>query len=146
MALGYKFKLQKLLEIREHEEENKKIQFMKANSEKQNIEKTLENLEDNYLKYSSMDVSLAPTFQRKIQQNYLSLLNSTIEATTTTLEELSKILENKRQDLVLAQVNRKTVEILKEKKKSQFLQEQDRIEQLQNDEFALYGFIRQTRR
>jgi flagellar protein FliJ len=146
MAIGYKFKLQKLLEMREYEKKNKKILFMEANSEKQKVEKSLENLEENYSKYSCMDVSSASTCERKIQQNYLSLLNSTIEATSLVLEEKIISLENKRQDLILAQVNKKTVEILKEKKKAQFLQEQSRVEQLQNDEFALYGFIRQSRR
>ena len=40
------------------------------------------------------------------------------------------------------QVDKKTVEILKEKQKSAFLREQNLIEQKTNDEFALYAFIR----
>lgn len=145
MAQGYKFKLQKLLEIRETREEEKKIIFMEANREKLKVEQNLESLENNYYKYSTMDIS-SSTYERKIQQNYLNLLYSSIEATAVTLEEKTQELEEKRLDLVLAQVERKTVEILKEKQKKEFLEEQDRLEQLQNDEFALYGFVRQNRR
>lgn len=145
MAQGYKFKLQKLLEIRETREEEKKIIFMEANREKLKVQQTLESLENNYYKYSTMDIS-SSTYERKIQQNYLNLLYSSIEATAVTLEEKTQVLEEKRLDLVSAQVERKTVEILKEKQKREFLKEQDRIEQLQNDEFALYGFVRQNGR
>lgn len=145
MAQGYKFKLQKLLEIRETREEEKKIIFMEANREKLKVEQNLESLENNYYKYSTMDIS-SSTYERKIQQNYLNLLYSSIEATAVTLEEKTQELEEKRLDLVSAQVERKTVEILKEKQKKEFLEEQDRLEQLQNDEFALYGFVRQNRR
>lgn len=145
MVQGYKFKLQKLLEIRETREEEKKIIFMNANREKLKVQQTLESLENNYYKYSTMDIS-SSTYERKIQQNYLNLLYSSIETTVVTLEEKTQVLEEKRLDLVLAQVERKTVEILKEKQKREFLKEQDRIEQLQNDEFALYGFVRQNRR
>lgn len=145
MAQGYKFKLQKLLEIRETREEEKKIIFMEANRDKLKVQQTLESLESNYYKYSTMDIS-SSTYERKIQQNYLNLLYSSIEATVVTLEEKTQVLEEKRLDLVSAQVERKTVEILKEKLKREFLKEQDRIEQLQNDEFALYGFVRQNGR
>ncbi|MPN45486.1 hypothetical protein SDC9_193053 [bioreactor metagenome] len=145
MAQGYKFKLQKLLEIRETREEEMKIIFMEANREKLKVEQNLESLENNYYKYSTMDIS-SSTYERKIQQNYLNLLYSSIEATAVTLEEKTQELEEKRLDLVSAQVERKTVEILKEKQKKEFLEEQDRLEQLQNDEFALYGFVRQNRR
>lgn len=145
MAQGYKFKLQKLLEIRETREEEKKIIFMEANREKLKVQQNLESLESNYYKYSTMDIS-SSTYERKIQQNYLNLLYSSIEATVVTLEEKTQLLEEKRLDLVSAQVERKTVEILKEKQKREFLKEQDRIEQLQNDEFALYGFVRQNGR
>ncbi|WP_291572698.1 flagellar export protein FliJ [Clostridium sp. UBA4548] len=145
MANGYSFKLQKLLEIREAKEEKTKVLFMQANQEKQLVQRQLDNLEDSYSKYSDMDIT-SSTYERKIQQNYLNLLHHTIEATVVTLDEKINELEEKRADLIEAQVQRKTVEILKEKQKKAFLAEQDRIEQLQNDEFSLYGFIRQNRR
>lgn len=145
MSSQYKFRLQKLLEIREKEEEESKILFMQATNEKKKVEFQLENLKDNYNKYSSIN-NFSSTFERKIQHNYLNLLTNSIDSTVFTLKEKSKVVEEKRVELINAQVNRKTVEILREKKKKEFMQEETRVEQLQNDEYALYGFIRQSRR
>jgi flagellar FliJ protein len=145
MATQYKFRLQKLLEIREKQEEEKKLLFMEATSEKKKVEVKLDNLKDNYVKYSSMN-NFSSTFERKLQHNYLNLLTNSIDNVTVELSEKSKLLNEKRDELIAAQVNRKTVEILKDKKKKEFLAEETRVEQLQNDEYALYGFIRQSRR
>ncbi|EQB87770.1 hypothetical protein M918_07350 [Clostridium sp. BL8] len=116
MANRYNFKLQKLLEIREAKEEKMKVLFMEASKEKQLVQRKLDDLEDNYSKYSAMDIT-SSTYERKIQQNYLNLLYSSIEDTIVTLDEKTNELEEKRLDLVDAQVQRKTVEILKEKQK-----------------------------
>jgi flagellar FliJ protein len=145
MATQYKFRLQKLLEIREKQEEEKKLLFMEATSEKNKVEVKLDNLKDNYVKYSSMN-NFSSTFERKLQHNYLNLLTNSIDNVAVELSEKSKLLNEKRDELIAAQVNRKTVEILKDKKKKEFLAEETRVEQLQNDEYALYGFIRQSRR
>lgn len=57
---------------------------------------------------------------------------------------LSKNLEvdKRRRELIEKQIERKTVETLKEKKRSAFVKEQERIEQINLDELALYAFIR----
>jgi flagellar FliJ protein len=44
------------------------------------------------------------------------------------------------------QIERKTVETLKDKQLKAFIKEQELIEQKSNDEFALYGFIRNIER
>lgn len=146
MSTEYKFRLQKLLEIREKTEEKEKILFMEASNEKNKVEKQLGDLKDNYHRYSSINLSKASTIERKIQHNYLNLLSNSIEKVTEELEDKKQNLELKRKDLIEAQVNRKTVEILKEKKQKEYLWELARVEQLQNDEYALYGFVRQCRR
>ncbi len=56
------------------------------------------------------------------------------------------MVEERREELKTKQVERKTVEILKEKDKLAFEKEQNMIEQRNNDEFALYAFIRNTER
>ena len=40
------------------------------------------------------------------------------------------------------QVDRKTVDILKEKQLAAYTKEENRIEQINNDEFALYAYMR----
>ncbi|WP_346890188.1 flagellar export protein FliJ [Clostridium sp. UBA1056] len=142
MGQNYKFKLQRLLDIREQEEEGKKIVFMEALRNKNKVEAELKDLEDSFEKYSIVTNDMNTT-ERKIQHHYLNLLNSTIGITKEKLKTDEAKVESTRKELVTAQVNKKIVSILKEKDKEKFIKEENRIEQIQNDEFALYGFLRE---
>ena len=74
---NFKFKLQKLLDIRVNEEEESKLFYSKAQNQKNIVENKLHELEKNYKKYS--DISRAKdTISQKITMNYLSYLNTTI--------------------------------------------------------------------
>ncbi|MFR1708054.1 MAG: flagellar export protein FliJ [Clostridium sp.] len=142
MGQTYKFKLQRLLDIREQEEENRKIVFMEALRSKNEVEAELRDLEDNFEKYSTVNNNMSVT-ERKIQHHYLNLLNSTIGITKEKLKIHEEDVEVTRKELVTAQVNKKIVGILKEKDKAAFIKEENRVEQIQNDEFALYGYLRE---
>lgn len=142
MGQNYRFKLQRLLDIREQEEEGKKIVFMEALRDKNKVEAKLKDLEDSFKKYSIVTNDMNTT-ERKIQHHYLNLLNSTIGITKEKLKTDEARVESTRKELVTAQVNKKIVSILKEKDKEKFIKEENRIEQIQNDEFALYGFLRE---
>jgi flagellar FliJ protein len=142
LGQNYKFKLQRLLDIREQEEEGKKIVFMEALRNKNKVEAELKDLEDSFEKYSIVTNDMNTT-ERKIQHHYLNLLNSTIGITKEKLKTDEERVESTRKELVTAQVNKKIVSILKEKDKEKFIKEENRIEQIQNDEFALYGFLRE---
>jgi len=142
LGQNYKFKLQRLLDIREQEEEGKKIVFMEALRNKNKVEAELKDLEDSFEKYSIVTNDMNTT-ERKIQHHYLNLLNSTIGITKEKLKTDEARVESTRKELITAQVNKKIVSILKEKDKAEFIKEENRIEQIQNDEFALYGFLRE---
>ncbi|WP_409068637.1 flagellar export protein FliJ [Clostridium sp. FAM 1755] len=140
---GYSFKLQKLLDIREKKEEESKMKFKQAQIEKNNTEEKLFKLKDNYDKYNSLNLNDS-ILEKKIRHSYLNSLNFCINETTNELQEKLSIVEKRREELKTKQVERKTVEILKEKDKLAFEKEQNMIEQKNNDEFALYAFIRNT--
>lgn len=142
MGQIYKFKLQRLLDIREKEEDSRKIVFMEALREKNRVEAELEGLEDNFQRYSTVNNNMSVT-ERKIQHHYLNLLNSTISITKEKLKTDEERVETTRKELVTAQVNKKIVGILKDKDRAAFIKEENRIEQIHNDEFALYGFLRE---
>ena len=142
---GYSFKLQKLLDIREKKEEESKMKFKQAQIEKNNTEERLFKLKNNYAKYNRLNLNDS-ILEKKIRHNYLNSLNFCINETTNELQEKLKIVEKRREELKTKQVERKTVEILKEKDKLAFEKEQNMIEQKNNDEFALYAFIRNTER
>lgn len=130
-----------MLEFRQGVEDQSKISFMEAMSEKNRVERKLNNLQDSYDKYKNIPLNLS-TIEKKITQNYLNAVNNSIKDTTMLLDEKEIIVEEKREKLVKSQVERKTVEILKEKDYRRYLDEENRKEQNQIDEFALYGYVR----
>lgn len=114
---------------------------MEAISEKNRVETELNCLQDSYNKYKNIPLNLS-TIEKKIVQNYLNVVNNSIEDTTVLLDEKEVIVGEKREKLVKSQVERKTVEILKEKDYGRYINEENRKEQNQADEFALYGYVR----
>lgn len=142
---AYKFKLQKLLDIREDREEESKRYFKEAQLEKEKTEERLNSLKDSYNKYRTAH-SQGSLAQQKLKHIYLNALSSSIVETTIELQKKIALFEEKRQDLKQKQVERKTVEVLKEKQLQAFIKEQALTEQKANDEFALYGFIRTQER
>ena len=141
MASGYKFSLQKLLEIREEKEEESKRLFTESQRQKQITENELNNMRDSYDKYKGIRPGEDVIYQ-KIKRNYLLALESGIKSKEKELVVKSREVEVRRIDLKQRQVDRKIVETLKEKQYRDFIKEQYRIEQINNDEFALYAYMR----
>lgn len=142
---GYKFRLQKLLDIRVDMEEKSKRIFKEAQIEKLKVEEKLNSLKENYEKYREITGS-ETSIERKMKYLYLNNINYVINNTNDELRKKEKNLEEKRNDLKQKQIERKTVEILKEKGQKAFDIKQKLIEQNMNDEFALYGYIRNLER
>ncbi len=141
----YKFRLQKLLDIRKDLEDKSKLVFKEAQRERNLVEEELNNLKGKYKAHRNID-SYQSIVQQKMKQNYLNALNLAIDDTSVDLINKDKIVDQKRFELGKCQVEKKTVEILKENQKSAFIKEQNQIEQKTNDEFALYAFIRNNHR
>lgn len=140
---NFKFKLQKLLDIRVNEEEESKLFYSKAQNQKNIVENKLHELENNYKKYS--DISRAKdTISQKITMNYLSYLNTTIKDTEKELEAKEIELEKAKKDFIDKRIKRRSLEVFKENKILEIKKEEERLEQISNDEFALYGYIRKT--
>ena len=140
---NFKFKVQKLLDIRVNEEEESKLFYSKAQNQKNIVENKLHELENNYKKYS--DISRAKdTISQKITMNYLSYLNTTIKDTEKELEAKEIELEKAKKDFIDKRIKRRSLEVLKENKILEIKKEEERLEQISNDEFALYGYIRKT--
>lgn len=142
---GFNFRLQKLLDIRIDKEEESKRIFKEAQGEKLKVENELNNMKENYSKYNYINKE-ENLIQQKIKKNYLNALNLSINDMTLELDKKNKILEEKRENLKQKQIERKTVEILKDKQKMEFIKAENHIEQITNDEFALYAYIRNRER
>lgn len=139
----FKFKLQKLLDIRINEEEESKLLYSQAQNQKNIVENKLTELENNYKKYS--DISIAKdTITQKITINYLAHLNTHIKDTVKELKAKEIELENAKKDFIDKRIKRRSLEVLKENQILEMKKEEERLEQISNDEFALYSYIRKT--
>ncbi|WP_252233985.1 flagellar export protein FliJ [Clostridium sp. ZS1] len=141
MAEKFKFSLDKLLEIRQDKEEESKRIFTETQRQKQNTEKKLNQLKFNYDKYNGI-VSGEDVVYQKLKRYYLQGLETGIKETERDLVLKDKKVNEARNDLVSKQVDRKTVEILKEKKLLEHIKEEERVEQVNLDEIALYSYMR----
>ena len=141
MSANFKFGLEKLLEIRIEKEEESKRNFTKTQREKQKTEEKLNELKGNYDKYNGIKKGETLIYQ-KIKKNYLFALDKGINETEKELITKAKELEIRRSDLIKKQIDRKTVDILKERQLIEFNKEEERKEQLFIDELALYAYMR----
>ena len=141
MAEKFKFSLDKLLEIRQDKEEESKRIFTETQRQRQNTEKKLNHLKFNYDKYNGIVPGEDVVYQ-KLKRYYLQGLETGIKETEKDLVLKDKKVNEARIDLVSKQVDRKTVEILKEKKLLEHIKEEERVEQVNLDEIALYSYMR----
>lgn len=141
MAERFKFGLDKLLEIRKEKEEESKRLFTESQREKRNIEEKLEELQSNYHKYKGISPDEDIIYQ-KLKRYYLQGVESGIKSTEKDLVVKNKEVDTRRRDLTVKQMERKTVQTLKDKKYEAYVKEQDRLEQITIDELALYAYVR----
>jgi flagellar FliJ protein len=141
LAERFKFGLDKLLEIRKEKEEESKRLFTESQKEKRNIEEKLDGLKENYHKYKGIRPNEDVVYQ-KLKRYYIQGLQNGIASTEKDLFLKNQEIEKRRKDLIEKQMERKTVETLKDKKYAAYIKEQDRIEQINIDELALYAYVR----
>ena len=123
----YKFKLQKLLDIRIDEEEESKLLYSKAQNNKNIVANKLNELENNYKKYS--DISIAKdTITQKITMNYLMHLNTHIKDTAKELQAKEVELEKAKKDFIDKRIKRRSLEVLKENQALEMKKEEERLE------------------
>lgn len=141
MAKKFKFGLDKLLEIRKAKEEESKRQFTESQREKRKIEEKLEELNKNYNKYKGISPNEDIVYQ-KLKRYYIQGLQNGIKSNEKDLAMKNQEVDKNRRDLMVKQMERKTVQTLKDKKFEAYVKEQDRVEQINLDELALYAYVR----
>ena len=141
MAQRFKFGLDKLLEIRKEKEEESKRLFTESQREKKKVEEKLEELNQSYHKYKGITPNEDVVYQ-KLKRYYIQGVQNGIETYEKELTIKNQEVDKKRRDLTEKQMERKTVQTLKEKKYEAHIKEQDRVEQINIDELALYAYVR----
>ncbi len=138
---NFKFRLQKVLDIKVKSEDESKVKYSKAQSEKRAVEKELEDLKLSYQKYSDT-IDIEDGVERSIVSNYLSFVSNMIEKTDNELKEKEVLVNEARLELLNNQIERKSIEKLKENKYKLHKKEADQKEQAINDEFGIYSYFR----
>ena len=141
MAERFKFGLDKLLEIREAKEEESKRSFTESQREKRMIEEKLEELNQNYHKYKGIAPNEDIVYQ-KLKRYYIQGVQSGIKSSEKDLVIKNQEIDKRRRDLTVKQMERKTVQTLKDKKYEAYVKKQDMVEQINLDELALYAYVR----
>lgn len=104
----------------------------------------LDEFKGNYKKYNKIDTR-STVIQNKIKFNYLNILSRNIVETKKELVAKEENVKDRLEKVKKCQIERKTVEKLKEKSKEAFMKELNQKEQKTNDELALYGYIRKVK-
>lgn len=138
---NFKFRLQKVLDIRVKNEDESKVKYSKAQSEKRAVEKELEDLKLSYKTYSET-IDIEDGVKRSIVSNYLGFVSNQIEKTDRDLKEKELLVNEARFELMNNQIERKSIEKLKENKYKVHKQEAEHKEQISNDEFGMYSYFR----
>ena len=137
----FKFSLDKLLDIRREKEEESKRLFTESQKEKRKLEKKIDELKNNYNKYKGISENENVAYQ-KLKRYYIQGLQIGIKTAKDDLLTKNLEVDRRRRELIEKQIDRKTVETLKEKRYKEFIKEEQRLEQINLDELALYSFIR----
>lgn len=143
----FKFKLQRVLEIKEHKEELLKNELAEANRIHQQERRILNELEENRERHLS-DFSQAQTQEflliedLKIRLRFIKKLAFDLIDQEQKVREALKKTEEVREELVKASQEKKVLERLKEKHYKEFLKEEDSKEQHTLDEIALSMYFR----
>jgi len=132
------FSLQKVLEYRQRLEEQAIRAFAEAQAQLMHEQAVLHKLligREECLRRSHHRQHLSVELLA-VEQTYLSALEERIEQQRQRVAEAEKVLEEKRQALIGAQRERKTLERLREKQYEEWRQEWLRTEQKALDELA----------
>lgn len=142
MNRQFKFKLEKVLDIKLKREDEQRLVYSKILNEKIKIQQEIERLEYDFDKYSKLQNSSNDIFTRKIAFNYMNALLKSIQEKNELLSNIEKELESAKTELISRQSDRKAMEKLKENQYREFLDNELEEEQIENDEFSTQLYYR----
>ena len=141
--MAYKFRLQKVLDVKEKEEDNKKNEMSLVNFEIEKAKKQLtelyDELEENY-KYRQDKNSNGLSIQELLELNkYIDYLkNTAIRQKIDEIEMLQRKLEGKKEEFIDIRRQRKSYENLKDKDYHKFLEKESKDEEKIIDEIVSF--------
>jgi flagellar protein FliJ len=142
----FNFKFQKVLDYKVTIEDKRKEEFVTALRESLKQEKILDELVSQKQKTVNNTTKLKTVIEYQSFTRYLELLYKKIENQKQNLHNANEFMEVKKQELLKSTSDRKVMEMLRDKAKTEFDLEVANKEQRLNDDFALFAYIRHERR
>ena len=139
---NFKFRLQRVLDIKIKNEEESKIKYSKAQNEKRVVEKVFPYYLYRQNKKYENEIDVEDHISRIITFNYLNSLSNNINIKSNELSKKEELLNEARVNLLNKQIERKSLEKLKENKFNLHKKKEELKEQATNDEFGMYSFLR----
>ncbi len=140
----FKFRMQKLLEIREDLEKREKLAFSKVLMDYTDTENLMKNYQKNKKEQLLNSRKILETNNINLlilRDNARAGLSNRIKLKTKELELKKPKLERARELLLDAVKNKKVIEILKNKAEAKYYKELQRLEQNELDEIGTNSFI-----
>ena len=130
----FSFKLEKVLELREFEEDQAKIELGKAIAETERIKEelkltALKRVQNTKDRFSSCDV-----IEQLAIENYITRLDAEKERLLEELAQAELVVEQKRSVFAEAMKNRKIISKLKEKRAAEYKKEFYKTEENEIDD------------
>tara|TARA_B100000131_G_scaffold252076_1_gene245831 strand:- start:124 stop:564 length:441 start_codon:yes stop_codon:yes gene_type:complete len=135
--MAYKFSYQKILDVRQIQEDQKSSEVASAQNELEKEKDELSKLEDeksSTLKENGNDSQSSLDLMRK--NSFMNRVNENIDKQKLKIEEKEETLSNKKNELLEASKSRKIMDKLKESDLKKYNIEQSRKEQNQIDEIG----------
>ncbi len=143
----FNFKLQSVLKYREYLEDLARQETSKAFMDVMESIKAIEKLKFDYSKvFDDLNKAILKTISAdefRQYHNYLNSIENDILEKTAIKTKLKKILLDKQKILTQKTINKKIIELLKKKKKTQYMEKLRKIEQNIIDEAVVLKKVRE---
>jgi flagellar FliJ protein len=140
MPKKFNFPLQRVLVVRQHEEEQKAIELSKARSILDRENEKLMNLANNkeeFFDQGSRRRQRTDVHHLRLETDYLNQLNNAIFNQTRTVQKNEKAVQKRTDELRAAIQKKRIVEILKEHKLEDYKTELSREQLKRDNEIAI---------
>ena len=142
MAARFKFRLEKVLELKIQKENEHMITHSKILNKKIKIESDIDNLENTYNEYLKLQNNETDILNKKLTYNYTNFLYQSVLSLKEELKGVEVEYEKSLSVLTGLQLERKALEKLKEKHYQKYIAQLDALEDDLNDEFATQAYFK----
>ena len=132
----FSYSLQKVLNLREFEENQAEIELGKAISYAESLRRELKILAEKRLENSHRQFNVMDTILMQQTEQYFNYLDIKKEELLAELTQAELEVEEKRKEFLVALQNRKTLESLKDKQFARYKKEIQRQEDVVLDDIA----------